>query len=302
MKVLVAEDDPLVRMLLEGLLIGWGYQVEIAVDGTEAWRILQRKEAPDLAILDWMMPGMDGVQICRELRRRETENYVYVLLLTSKDTKEDVVLGLESGVDDYLTKPFNSDELRARITAGKRIVNLQRQLLQVQEVLRVKATCDGLTGLWNRTTILELLGKHLEKTSENGEPTAVVLADVDHFKGVNDTLGHQAGDAVLQEVARRLATAVRSYDAVGRFGGEEFLIVLPGRDTRTALAVAQQLRGSLADSAIVIPEGTIQVTISLGVASTDTVAVHMDTLIRTVDELLYQAKTAGRNRAVADLS
>lgn len=297
MKVLVAEDDPVLRTLLETLLSDWGYEVQLAVDGNEAWRVLQGRDAPELVVLDWLMPGMDGIDICRELRSRPSSRYVYVLLLTSRDTKKDVVIGLESGVDDYLTKPFNSEELRARITAGKRIVNLQQHLLTVQEELRERATRDTLTSLWNRATIMDMFSNELDRSARTGQPLGMILADVDHFKRVNDTFGHHSGDASLRDIARRLSATVRSYDAVGRVGGDEFLILLPGCDTQAVAALSSRIQSVMSSTPVTLLQGVTSMALSMGAGSTSELPERdVDALFRIVDELVYEAKRAGRNR------
>src|SRR4051794_17238522 len=228
MRVLAAEDNPVFQSMLRSMLNKWGYSPIMARDGNEAWRILESENAPRLAVLDWMMPGIDGVEICRRLRSLNPEPYIYILLLTARTESQDLIEGMDAGADDYLTKPFNAHELRVRLHAGRRILDLQEELLKAREALRKQATHDGLTGLLNRTGILEKLDDELSRATRTGTPVSVLMADLDLFKSINDTRGHLAGDAVLREAARRLKAAARRYDSVGRYGGEEFLIVLPG--------------------------------------------------------------------------
>jgi PleD family two-component response regulator len=204
MKVLIAEDDAISRRMLEAFRVKWGYEVVVAKEGEEGWGILQGKDAPRLAILDWMMPGKDGIDICRSLRQRKGRPYTYILLLTARGHKEDIVEGLEAGADDYITKPFDPFELRARLRAGGRILELQEQLFQAREALRNQASRDPLTDLWNHGTILNILRKELTRASRTQSPFAVAMADLDRFKAINDAYGHQAGDAVLRETSRRL--------------------------------------------------------------------------------------------------
>jgi len=296
MRVLVAEDDTVSRHVLQALLEKWGYEVEVAHDGPAAWQTLQGENAPRLAILDWMMPGLDGVDICAELRKQAREPYTYVLLLTAKGQKQDIVAGLEAGADDYLTKPFDAHELRARLRSGCRIVQLQEQLVQARETLRVEATHDALTGLWNRAAMLETLQRELSRSQRDGAPVAVTMADLDHFKQVNDTYGHLVGDAVLREATRRMRSNSRTYDALGRLGGEEFLIVAPETDVTGALSQAERLRESVGQEPIDTFEGPVHVTVSLGVAVSGEIR-EADLLLRAADEALYRAKSAGRNRA-----
>jgi len=297
--VLIAEDDPIFRRILQSWLQRWDYRV-IAVDnGLEAWDALQKEGAPQMAILDWMMPGMDGIELCRRIRSRRQSPYRYVLLLTAKDDKQDVVAGLEAGADDYLTKPFDVDELRARVRAGKRILDLQDALLHARDALRFEAEHDPLTGLWNRGAILGWLKKEVERQRRTEDSLGVLMADLDDFKKINDTCGHLVGDAVLQEVARRLAAAVRSYDSVGRYGGEEFLILVPGCDALNLVVTAERLRHSVAGRPIDTSAGPITVTLSVGLVAAepqDLGSLHCEVLLRAADAALYAAKAEGRNR------
>ena len=295
--MLIAEDDPLFRRILERWLKQWDYRVTAVENGLNAWEVLQQEDAPQLAILDWMMPGMEGVEICRKIRSRDQGPYQYVLLLTAKDDKQDVVRGLEAGADDYLTKPFDVDELRARVRTGKRILDLQAALIKAQDDLQSAAAHDALTGLWNRGAILDLLRREVSRRQRTGDPLGVVMADIDHFKKINDTHGHLIGDVVLQEVTRRLAANVRPYDAVGRYGGEEFLIVFPGGDVPNLLVGAERLRHCIADRPIETNVGQIPATLSLGLASGDHAEnPDCETLLRHADQALYAAKARGRNR------
>jgi PleD family two-component response regulator len=209
MKVLAADDNPISQTVLRSMLLKWGYDVVTASDGDQAWQVLHSPQAPSLAILDWMMPGQDGVEICRRLRAAGKEPYTYVLLLTSRSDCQDLVEALDAGADDYLTKPFNSSELRARLRAGRRIIELQEQLLAAQEELRMRATHDGLTGLLNRFAIMEILRRELARCSRENQPISILMADLDKFKHVNDSLGHLAGDAVLRESAARMQASFR---------------------------------------------------------------------------------------------
>ena len=296
MKILLAEDNPVFQSMLKNMLTKWGYEVVLAGNGEEAWQILQQLQAPPLAILDWMMPGVDGVEVCRRLRAAQ-QRYVYVILLTAKTEQKDLVEGMDAGADDYVTKPFNTHELRVRLRAGRRILDLQEQLLLAQDALRVQATHDGLTGLWNRTSILEILDREMARAGRESTPLAVLMADLDYFKQVNDTHGHLAGDAVLRESSRRMQAIIRAYDAVGRYGGEEFLVVLPGCDQSGGFAQAERLRQSISSKPFQTSSGDIPVTCSLGLSWTDGRGrFNTNALLRAADAALYQAKRAGRNR------
>jgi two-component system, cell cycle response regulator len=300
MKILAAEDNPVFQAMLGSLLRKWGYEVVIARDGAEAWAILQSDDAPRLAILDWMMPGVDGPELCRRVRAAAREPYIYILLLTARTQSGDLVEGMEAGADDYLTKPFNAHELRVRLRAGRRIVELQEELLVAREALRDQATHDGLTGLWNRATILEMFQKELARAERSGESVTVAMVDLDRFKQVNDTYGHLAGDIVLRETAGRLKTVMRNYDAVGRYGGEEFLLILPGCDFNGAQSHAERIRQAIGGEPFLAPETPLHMTCSLGFAWTNApAAADASALIRRADMALYAAKNSGRNRIEA---
>lgn len=297
MKVLVADDEAVSRRLLESSLTRWGFDVIVASDGIEASRILLSPDAPKLALLDWMMPGSDGIQLCQKIRTRKPEPYTYILLLTGKREKEDVIRGLEAGADDYITKPFDPSELKVRLRTGKRILYLQDQLIGAREALRDQATHDPLTRLWNRSAIFEILEHELGRTQREGGSLGVVMADLDHFKAVNDTYGHPAGDEVLRQASQAMCESTRRYDSVGRYGGEEFLIVLPGCDASNAVSHAERMRAAVAEIRCEVGGDTICPSASLGVAVTSKhrPATAID-LLEAADAALYLAKRRGRNR------
>jgi diguanylate cyclase (GGDEF)-like protein len=298
MKILIAEDDPVSRRLLGAKLAKWGYEIVVTRDGNEAWQALQATDAPRIAILDWMMPGMDGVEICRKIRENIKEPYIYIILLTALHREEDLVAGMEAGADDYITKPFKSSELNVRLRAGTRIIELQNELIKAREALWSKATHDPLTGLWNHEEILLVLEKELSRAKREGTCVGVIMADLDHFKKVNDTFGHMAGDVVLRVTAQRITAVMRTYDTIGRYGGEEFLVVVPGSvDEACGEQVAERLRKSIANNYVDTPEGIIPVTASFGVAvSCKGREQNADSLVRAADAALYLAKEKGRNR------
>jgi len=299
MKILLVDDEPVSRRMLQGLLTKWGYEAVTAEDGDSAWKILKTPQAPRMALLDWMMPGQNGVDVCRTLRKLRPEPYTYILLLTAKDTSESVVEGLESGADDYLTKPFNPQELKARIRVGLRLLNLEDNLVQARESMRFKATHDPLTGLWNRGWILETLEKEVWRSWREGTSLGLLIADLDHFKSVNDTYGHLAGDAVLREVTRRMQSNVRPYDAVGRYGGEEFLVLLPGCGGQETRNKAEHLREAIQKEPIETPAGILNVTMSVGgVTTSDWPKDNSNQLLQMADLALYRAKEDGRDRTI----
>ena len=297
MRILIADDDATSRLMLETTLRRWGHEVLSCGDGLTAWEILGQEGAPRLAVLDWMMPGMDGLEICRGLRKRRREPYVYVVLLTGKTQGRDLVAGLDAGADDYVTKPFNRQELRVRLRAGQRIVDLQDELIAAREALRHQATHDALTGLLSHAAILEALDHELARAEREHSPFSILMADLDHFKAINDAFGHQAGDAVLREAAGRFAASVRPYDPVGRYGGEEFLCVLPGCGSQEAAAVAERVRHAVAAEATVHEGETVHATMSIGVASWRE-GEPAATLLQAADAALYEAKAAGRDHVV----
>jgi diguanylate cyclase (GGDEF)-like protein len=304
MRVLIADDDPVSRRLLDHLLRKWDYEVIAARNGVDAWEVLQADHAPRIALLDWMMPGLDGLEICRRVRARSAKPYVYIMLLTANDKVGNLVEGLESGADDYLTKPFHPQELRARLRVGLRMLDLESGLVEARENLRFKASHDALTSIWNRGAIIELLERELSRARRDGSSVGVLLADIDHFKRVNDTRGHLVGDEVLGAVTGRLKGEVRSYDSVGRYGGEEFLILLPGCDNPKLTAKAEQLVKIVERSSIETSAGPVPVTISIGgIASGDCPHAELKSLLRAADTALYRAKISGRNRSeIAQLS
>jgi two-component system, cell cycle response regulator len=296
MRILIAEDDSLSRTLLERTLQRAGYEVIATEDGARALQELDKEDPPRHALLDWIMPGLDGAEICPELRTRKNKPYTYPILLSSKESKQDIVQGLESGADDYLTKPFDAEELKARLRAGQRILDLEDRLVEARESMRFQATHDLLTSLWNRSVIVELLLREVHRYGRERNCTAVLMCDIDHFKSVNDSLGHAAGDDVLREVSRRLRTSVRSYDMVGRYGGEEFLVVLNKCDPASAVHRTENLRQSIFSRPIHLAPSQLTVRISLGLAlSSDFPRCDVEELLHHADMALCAARASGRN-------
>jgi diguanylate cyclase (GGDEF)-like protein len=259
--------------------------------------MLQEPGAPALVVLDWMMPGMDGVELCRNVRNLGAELRPYIILVTAKETKRDLVIGINAGADDYVTKPFEQEELRVRVRAGERIVEMEMAMLTARETLRYQATHDGMTGLLNRACGLETLWLEFARSARTGRPISIVLGDLDHFKAVNDLYGHSAGDQILAEAAKRMSSKIRPYEVLVRYGGEEFLTVLCECDAPEAEKVAERLRRVLADEPIEVEGKRVPLTASFGVAScSQPSGTEIEDLIRLADKALYRAKSEGRNR------
>jgi len=290
MKILLVEDSYIERRKVGSYLTDWGLDYVAVGSGTEALKLLEAPDPPNLAVLDWLLPGLDGIDVLRRIRKRNQGDYIYTVMLTAKNQKKDRLNAMDAGADDYLSKPVDPMELRSRIMAGKRIVELQQSL-------RFAATHDFLTGLLNRAEILTALEREFSRSGREDKPTTVILVDIDHFKRVNDTLGHAAGDEVLKEVARRLKVDLRPYDVVGRYGGEEFLIILPGCNLAVGARRADEIRTLVAKDPIVTPFGTSAATVSMGVTATvSTRDCSVSEFLREADVSLYTAKKNGRNR------
>lgn len=295
MKVLVADDEPVNRRLLEILLNKWGYEVYVAADGQEAWRHLQGAACPRIAILDWMMPGIDGVEVCRRIREDKNRRPVYVLLLTAKQATEAANGRYEAVADDYLPKPYSAPELKARLRAAKRILDLEDQLHEASEALQAETTRDTLTGLLNRSSILEILHREIDRGGRRNSALTVLMIDVDDLRQINHRHGHLAGDAVIREVARRMRHSIRGYDSLGRYSGGQFVIVSPDCDRSGAMSQAQKIQAIVSEEPFKTFKGDFPVTISTGIAVGSN-GHQADELISTADAALAEAKKAGPNR------
>lgn len=297
MKVLVADDSPTMRRLLQSTLEEWGYEVVEAHDGEQALKILSSDDPPPIAILDWVMPKLTGPELCSRVRGRKSGTYTYILLLTAKAQHQDLIEGMGAGADDYIVKPFDRPEMEVRLRAGRRIVDLQTELMQAQEALREQATRDSLTRCWNRFSLFDILAREILRCYRENKPLGVIMLDLDHFKRVNDTYGHVCGDEVLKQLVKRVEGAMRSYDAIGRYGGEEFICVLSGCGEEVVRGHAERIRAAVEAQPVEWMKHKVKITSSFGaVAGIPTAGMTPDQLIRMADESLYQSKRGGRNR------
>jgi len=300
--ILIAEDDAVTRMLLKKTLIKEGHEVVSVENGQKAFDLFQERFFP-IILTDWMMPEMDGLELCRVIRQKENPGYVFIVLLTAKDSHEDIITGLEAGADEYLTKPFSRAELIARLNTGRRFLEQDRALRRANEEIRILSITDPLTGCYNRGCLNMRLPQEIQRAARYNRPLSIFMCDIDHFKKVNDTYGHQAGDLVLKEFSKRINNSIRDkVDLLARYGGEEFLVTLPETDLNGALHLAERLRRVISEKKYNIGTKKINITASFGVAGFDSDnagdEISVDILIRHADKYLYQAKSEGRNRVV----
>ncbi|MFJ5861728.1 diguanylate cyclase [Pseudarthrobacter sp. NPDC092439] len=300
MKVLVADDDPGSLLVARAAVERAGHECVAAADGDEAWTLFLAHR-PDAVVTDRMMPGMDGLALCRAIRASETDLYTYIVLLTSQDSQQDMLAGLEAGADDYVPKPLDPFVLRARLLVALRVTTLHADLAHYRKVLSRQARTDPLTGLNNRLKLSEDLEQLHARSARYGEEYSIAMCDVDNFKSYNDIYGHQAGDLALRSVAAALLGQVRKSDGVYRFGGEEFLLVLPRQgiaDARVLLERALEAVRKLRIEHHGDPSGGLRVSAGISMFGAGH-AVDADTLLGEADAALYAAKAAGRNRVEA---
>ena len=301
--ILVVEDNPVARKLLEKTLVKAGHEIVCVENGQKALEMFNKRFFP-IVITDWMMPEMDGPTLCRAIRKTITTGYVYIVLSTAKANKEDIILGLEAGADDYLTKPINNAELIARLNTAERILSLERSLKEANVAIKKLSVTDPLTGCYNRGYMTQKFPQEVARERRYNRPLSIVFCDIDHFKKINDTYGHQTGDLVLTEFVKCINSSIRTeIDWINRYGGEEFIIVLPETSLNDAACLAERLRNTVAEHKIDICGQKISVSASFGVTGFDPdtleTKVYTEKIINTADKLLYQAKKEGRNRVVS---
>jgi len=291
MKILIAEDDPIFKAILENNLKKWGYQIVSTSDGRQAWDIIKKPDCPNIVISDWMMPEMDGLELCRNVRALGAPRYVYFIILTAKGEQQDILQGLEAGADDFLTKPIDYIELKYRIRIGERIIGLEEKVLEL-------ARKDSLTDTLNRRAFMEKLDRELERAARKNIPLSLLMTDIDHFKQVNDRYGHIAGDRALKQFVSQMGQAIRPYDFIGRYGGEEFILCLPDCSIREGRAIAERMRKKIetTDMHISKSKPSIRITASFGISSLASAdETNAESLIKKADNALYTAKNEGRN-------
>jgi len=312
MRALVADDDRVTTTILSAALANWGIETVVAHDGAEAWELLQEPGAPELVIVDWMMPGIDGLELCQRIRANASLAGSYVMLLTGRSSRVDLVAGLDAGADDYMVKPIDAEELRARVQVGVRVATLQRRLAeQVAELASARdhlarlASTDALTELYSRRGWFELAATEFSRSRRYGRPVGLLLIDLDYFKRVNDTFGHDAGDRLLQTFAAMLRVECRQSDVVGRIGGEEFAILLPETSIQAAQRIAERVCIASRALTVATAAGEITCTASIGVGAIAADDFTIDDVMRRADAALYEAKRGGRDqwrRTPGDLS
>jgi diguanylate cyclase (GGDEF)-like protein len=299
MKILVAEHDRKRQQATETALQDWGYKV---VQSQSVRDTLDKLRSGNVAIalVNCNLPEMDLPEFCRAVRENEDEHYTYLILYGRQEDRLEILKGVNVGADDYMLQPLDSRELQVHLQAGARIANLHQNLVETRERLTVMAQQDSLTGIWNRRGVLDVLDKEHERHLRTDSGLAVLMVDADHFKQVNDTYGHPVGDEVLREISGRMASSIRPYDSLGRYGGEEFLVILPGCKSDGALATGERLRSIVADEPVRMGDLEVSVTVSIGTAALDEIPDSTPSdMVSMADRALYRAKRAGRNRVMS---
>jgi two-component system cell cycle response regulator len=298
--ILVVDDDPVSRTLLERILVRAGYKVTAVQNGREALRTL-KENFFSIVISDWMMPEMDGIELCKAIRNTDFPGYIFFIIITSRDAKDDLVLGLEAGADDYLTKPINHAELKARLNTAERILKLEKSLLEANEAIRLLSITDPLTNSYNRGYLMQRLPQEISRAHRYGSPLSLIMSDLDHFKMINDEYGHQAGDLVLRKFVDSIKGKIREgIDWMARYGGEEFILVLPETDLKKASILAERLRNIVSENVVDLGKIQLKITASFGVTCLESAKITNEAsaefMIKEADSCLYLAKKEGRNR------
>lgn len=302
LEILLVEDSRTQALKFQLMLENDGYHVQVAQNGLEAMNMLLSNHI-SIVITDWVMPEMDGSELCRAIRQHDFGGYVYIILLTAKDSKTDIIEGLKAGADDYLTKPVDDAELMARLSTAERIISLEKALKKRNQEIALLSITDPLTRVYNRGYLNDRLPIAFKRATRYGHSLSIILCDIDHFKQVNDRYGHQVGDKVLISFVKLLNDALRKdLDWIARYGGEEFIMVLPETDLAGARKAAERFRQLVVDMAVETEQGMIRITSSFGIAAIssrqDSSNVDADEMIRVADRCLYEAKEKGRNRTV----
>jgi two-component system, cell cycle response regulator len=296
MAIAIIEDDPVQRRVLRAILEHTGREVVEFADGIAAWESIRQDPSIQLVVTDWMMPGLDGPGLIKKIREAALSYYVYILLLTARQDRTDIVAGLQGGADDYLTKPVDPREFIARVVVGERIVRLEQQLRSSHDEQRYLANHDLLTGAFNRRAFYERFG--VLAGNHEAQPISVLMIDIDHFKSINDRFGHHTGDQALQRLVQVVRTCIRASDWLARWGGEEFLVLLPSTDHDQALLIAERIRLAVARNPLLVSDTvSMPINVSIGVTTAPSIALsELDTMLREADGALYTAKDSGRNR------
>jgi diguanylate cyclase (GGDEF)-like protein len=303
MRALIADDDRTTTAIVADALKRWGLEFVIANDGVAAWQLLNSVQPPALAVLDWMMPGFDGIELCRRVRSTPRLSGTYVILLTGRDRRSDLVAGLDAGADDYMVKPIDLEELRARVHVGIRVATLQDTLAARVDELRAAhdhlakmASTDGLTGVYSRRWWFDLASNEFSRCRRYDRTFSLLVLDLDWFKVVNDTYGHDVGDTVLQRFAEMTRYQCRTSDIVGRLGGEEFAIILPETAADAAKTIATRLTEACRELAVESAAGTVRCSCSIGMTGLRRDDESIEIVLRRADSALYEAKRSGRDR------
>jgi two-component system cell cycle response regulator len=302
MRALIADDDPVTTAVLASALKRWGIEVTCAGDGAAAWETLAAGPAPDFAVIDWMMPGLDGIEICQRIRKHPALASMYVLLLTGRGSRADLVAGLDAGADDYMIKPIDPEELRARVQVGIRVATLQAHLADrvgelqaASEHLTRLVSTDVLTGVYTRRTWFELASTEFSRGRRYGRGFSLMIMDLDYFKRVNDTFGHEAGDTLLREFAAMVRSECRQSDIIGRIGGEEFALLVPEATQAAAEHLAGRIRDACRRLAPGSGSGPVRCSCSIGISTFSADDDNIESTLRRADAALYEAKRSGRD-------